>query len=132
MDKNQVKILLVDDDPGMRSLLTTVLKDEGYNVITASDGQEGLQRARNETPNLIILDVTMPKLSGYKVARMLKFDTRFEHIPIIMQTAKDSEAEVQTGLNMGVDAYLTKPYDPADLLNKIAELLNKEVEPVEV
>lgn len=132
MEKKSVKILLVDDDPGMRSLLTTVLKDAGYSVITASDGQEGLQTARSEIPNLIILDVTMPKLSGYKVARMLKFDTRFEHIPIIMQTAKDSDAEVQTGLNMGVNAYLTKPYDPAVLLEKIAELLDEKVEQMEV
>lgn len=120
------KILVVDDEPDVASLLTLMLKSQGYNVISAGDGQEALEKARGENPDLILLDIMLPRLDGYKVARMLKFDENFSHIPIIMLTAKIQERDRQTGLEMGANDYVTKPFDTAALLGKIKDLLEKK------
>ncbi len=120
------KILVVDDEPDVLALLTLMLKSQGYNVITAIDGQEALEKARKEAPNLILLDVMLPKMDGYKVARMLKFDENFSHIPIILLTAKIQEKDRQTGLEMGANEYMTKPFDTALLLAKVKETLSKK------
>jgi two-component system, OmpR family, alkaline phosphatase synthesis response regulator PhoP len=120
------KILVVDDEPDVISLLTLMLKSQGYNVITAGDGQEGLEKARKENPDLILLDVMLPKMDGYKVARMLKFDENFSAIPIILLTAKIQEKDRQTGLEMGANDYMTKPFDTALLLSKIKAILSKK------
>ena len=120
------KILVVDDEPDVASLLTLMLKSQGYTVINAVDGQEALEKARGESPDLILLDVMLPRMDGYKVARMLKFDENYSHIPIIMLTAKIQERDKATGLEMGVNDYLTKPFDTAVLLAKIKERLAKK------
>ncbi len=120
------KILVVDDEPDVTSLLTLMLKSQGYNVISAGDGQEALDKARSESPDLILLDIMLPRLDGYKVARMLKFDENFSHIPIIMLTAKIQERDRQTGLEMGANDYVTKPFDTAALLGKIKDLLERK------
>jgi DNA-binding response OmpR family regulator len=120
------KILVVDDEPDVASLLTLMLKSQGYDVITARDGQEALDKARNQNPDLILLDIMLPKMDGYKVARMLKFDENFSHIPIILLTAKIQEKDRQTGLEMGANDYMTKPFDTAVLLSKIKEMLLKK------
>jgi DNA-binding response OmpR family regulator len=117
------KILVVDDEPDVASLLTLMLKSQGYDVITARDGQEALEKARNQNPDLILLDVMLPKMDGYKVARMLKFDENFSHIPIILLTAKIQEKDRQTGMEMGANDYVTKPFDTALLLSKIKTIL---------
>jgi DNA-binding response OmpR family regulator len=119
------KILIVDDEPDVASLLNLMLKSKGYETITAGDGQEALEKARHEKPDLIVLEIMLPRLDGYKVARMLKFDEKFSHIPIIMVTAKIQEKDKKTGLEMGADAYVTKPFDTAMLLEKINEVLAK-------
>jgi len=121
------KILVVDDEPDVASLLNLMLKTQGYNVITAGDGQEALEKARTENPDLILLDVMLPRLDGYKVARMLKFDENFSHIPIIMLTAKIQDKDKQTGLEMGANDYVTKPFDTAALLAKVKEMLDKQL-----
>jgi DNA-binding response OmpR family regulator len=92
-------------------------------VITASDGQEGLDKARLEKPDLIILDLMLPKIDGYKVCRMLKFDEKFKQIPIILFTARAQESDIKLGKEVGADAYVTKPFEPAILLTKIKELI---------
>jgi DNA-binding response OmpR family regulator len=120
------KILVVDDEPDVASLLTLMLKSQGYTVINAVDGQEALEKARGEAPDLILLDVMLPRMDGYKVARMLKFDENYSHIPIIMLTAKIQERDKATGLEMGVNDYMTKPFDTAVLLAKIKERLEKK------
>jgi DNA-binding response OmpR family regulator len=120
------KILVVDDEPDVASLLTLMLKSQGYAVINAADGQEALEKARGENPDLILLDVMLPRMDGYKVARMLKFDENYSHIPIIMLTAKIQERDKATGLEMGANDYLTKPFDTAILLAKIKERLEKK------
>jgi DNA-binding response OmpR family regulator len=122
---NPKKILVVDDEPDVASLLTLLLKSQGYNVVSAGDGQEALEKARSEQPDLILLDVMLPKMDGYKVARMLKFDENFSSIPIIMLTAKVQEKDKQIGMEMGADDYVTKPFDTAALLAKVKAVLGK-------
>ena len=125
-EEKKYKILVVDDESDVLSLLNLMLDSQGYQVVSASDGQEALEKARSAGPDLILLDVMLPRLDGYKVARMLKFDENFRHIPIIMLTAKVQEKDRQTGLEMGVDDYITKPFDTAALLEKVKALLAKK------
>ena len=117
------KILVVDDENLIVTMIKDTLEANNYHVITARDGEEGLARARTEKPDLIILDVMMPKLDGFKVARLLKFDVRYRHIPIIMLTARAGTTDRDISINSGADAYLVKPLDLVSLLTKIKELL---------
>ena len=123
MDKK--RILLVEDEKDMLYAVTLQLEASGYEVIAASDGQEGLQKARGEEPDLIILDLMLPKIDGYKVCRMLKFDEKYKKIPIIMFTARARDVDKKMGQEVGVDAYITKPFEPSVLLGKIHELLER-------
>ena len=120
------KILVVDDEPDVASLLTLMLEAQGYLVVLASDGQEALEMARKEKPDLVLLDVMLPRLSGYKVARMIKFDEKYRHVPVILLTAKTQEKDRAMGLEMGVDDYITKPFDADKLIAKIKEILSKK------
>jgi len=121
MDKK--RILVVDDEAALVEMLALRLEANDYIVLTAGDGQEGLEKARKELPDLIILDLMLPKMDGYKVCRMLKFDEKFKKIPIILFTARAQEADVRLGEEVGADAYLTKPFEPVILLAKIKELI---------
>ncbi|MFC1568461.1 response regulator transcription factor [Candidatus Margulisiibacteriota bacterium] len=126
MAASALKILVVDDEPDVSSLLTLLLKSKGYDVIVARDGQEALEKARREKPDLILLDIMLPRMDGYKVARMLKFDENFSHIPIVMLTAKIQDKDKKVGMEMGADDYVTKPFDTVNLLSKIQEILAKK------
>jgi len=117
------RILLVDDEPNVVKLLTMRLKLSGYDVITANNGQEGLEKAQQEKPDLIILDLMMPQLNGYEVCMMLKQDTRYRKVPIIVLSAKAQERDKQLGKECGSDAFLSKPYQPEALLSQIKALL---------
>lgn len=117
------KILITEDSPTILAMAKDVLESSGYSVICAVDGQEALNLARKECPDLIILDLMLPKLDGYKVCRMLKFDEKYKQIPIIIFTARTQESDIKLGKEVGADAYLTKPFEPEILLGKIAELL---------
>lgn len=121
---NKKKILLVDDEQDMVYAVKMQLEAGGFRVLTAQDGQEGLDKARKENPDLIILDLMLPRIDGYKVCRMLKFDEKYKKIPVIIYTARAQEADEKLGYEVGADAYLTKPFDPKKLLAKINELLN--------
>jgi DNA-binding response OmpR family regulator len=123
MDKK--RILIVDDEEDILSVLKFRLEANNYEALTASDGQEGLNKARTEKPDLIILDLMLPKLDGYKVCRMLKFDESYKAIPVIMFTARVQQKDEELGKEMGADAYVTKPFEPEILLEKIRQLLNK-------
>ncbi|MFA4992483.1 MAG: response regulator [Candidatus Omnitrophota bacterium] len=123
MDK--ARVLIVDDEPGIIEMLTMRLEACDYQVISASDGQEGLDKARTEKPDLIILDLMLPKIDGYKVCRMLKFDERHKQIPIILFTARAQESDIKLGEEVGADAYITKPFEPDILLAKVDQLLKK-------
>ena len=118
------RILAVDDSATVLEMIKSVLVAEGYEVLTAADGAEGLDTARAERPDLILLDVMLPKLDGYRVCRLLKFDKNYRDIPIVMLTAKAEDAAVATGMRTGADQYLTKPVEPDTLLAVVA----KEIE----
>ena len=122
---NKDKILLVDDEEDMVFAVKMQLEAQGFDVVTASDGQEGLNKAHREKPDLIILDVMLPKLYGYNVCRMLKFDAKYKNIPIILFTSRVQKEDEKTGFEVGADAYITKPFDPDVLFKKIKELLKK-------
>lgn len=121
MDKK--KLLIVDDEEDLRKMLKFRLEAMDYEVDEAGDGQEGLDKARSDWPDLIILDIMLPKIDGYKVCRMIKFDEKHKHKPIIMFTARAQEKDKMLGKEMGADAYITKPFEPEELLLKIKELL---------
>jgi len=114
------RILAVDDSPTVLEMIKAILESEGYEVITATDGSAALEAARSEVPDLIVLDVMLPKLDGYKVCRLLKYDQKYQHIPIVMLTAKAEEQSMATGIRTGADQYLTKPVEPETLLETVA------------
>jgi DNA-binding response OmpR family regulator len=117
------RILIVDDEEDLRKMLKFRLEALNFDVLEAADGQEGLNKTRNDRPDLVILDLMLPKLDGFKVCRMLKFDEKYKHIPIIMFTARAQEKDKELGKEMGADAYITKPFEPEALVGKIMELL---------
>ncbi|HET6498879.1 MAG TPA: response regulator [Coriobacteriia bacterium] len=119
------RILAVDDSPTILAMLQEMLVSAGYEVLTAEDGVEALECARSERPDLILLDVMLPKLDGYRVCRLLKFDHKYKAIPIIMLTAKTEEQAMATGLRTGADQYLTKPVEPERLLDAVAAELSR-------
>jgi len=120
---NNKKILVVDDEVDLVETLKFPLEMEGYQVLTSYNGEDGLNKARTENPDLIILDLMLPKLDGYKVCRLLKFDERYKHIPILMLTAKTQEKDKILGLETGANEYLTKPFEIDELINKIKSYL---------
>jgi len=123
MDKKN-KILLVDDEKDLSEIVKFRLESQGYDVICAYDGQEALDKARDEKPDLIIMDLMLPKLDGYKVCRMLKFDKKYNKIPVIIFTARSQESDKEAGKDVGADAYITKPFEPEALIAEIKKLLH--------
>lgn len=117
------RILVVDDEIDLVETLRFSLELEGYDVLVSYNGEEALHRARNENPDLILLDVMLPKMDGYKVCRLLKFDERFRHIPVFMLTAKTQEKDRIMGLETGADEYITKPFEMNDLMKKVKKYL---------
>ena len=115
-------VLVVDDDPVIVKLLQVNFEMEGYNVITAGDGEEGLERARAENPDVMLLDVMMPKINGLQVASTLKGDATTAGIPIVLLSAKAQAADVQAGKAVA-DEYITKPFDPLELLDRVSKLI---------
>lgn len=124
MDKK--RILIVDDEVDLVETVKFRLEANNFEVMGAYDGQEGLDKARKEKPDLIILDLMLPKLDGYKVCRMLKFDEKYKNIPIILFTARAQESDQKMGMEVGADAYITKPFEPQTLIDTINKLINKE------
>lgn len=121
----KLRILLVDDESDLVEMVKMRLEANGYEVLTAYNGQEALEKARKEKPNLIILDIMLPKIDGYKVCRILKFDDNYRKIPIVMFSARAQESDKETGERVGADAYITKPFEPEILLKTIEGLLAK-------
>ena len=113
------KILVIEDEPDFSKAIQILLETNGYEVVTAFSGKEGLQMARNVSPDLIILDVMLPEIDGYKICRLLKFDERYKKIPIVMLTARAQEQDKILGKQTGADAYLVKSDKPELLLEQI-------------
>jgi DNA-binding response OmpR family regulator len=111
-----LKILIVDDEPSILNILDFSLGAEGYEVIQASDGEQACEMAVNHQPDMIVMDVMMPKLDGYQACEKLKADSRTASIPVLLLTAKSSAEDHQLGKDAGADGYLTKPFSPQRLV----------------
>jgi two-component system, OmpR family, alkaline phosphatase synthesis response regulator PhoP len=122
---NPKKILVVDDEVDLVETVRFPLEMEGFDVLVSYNGEDALSQARKEKPDLIILDLMLPKLDGYKVCRLLKFDERYKHIPILMLTAKTQEKDKVLGKETGADEYITKPFEMDYLMEKVKVYLNK-------
>lgn len=120
------KILLVDDEPEIITLMKRRLTKAGYNVLTANNGTEGLELAKKERPDIVILDVMMPGLSGYEICRILKMDPEYQSLKIILLTGRDQLVDKETSEQIKADAYVNKPFDPNIIFEKIKKLLNKK------
>ena len=117
------KILVVDDEPNIVRSLAYILKKEGYDVSTAKDGEQARDMVRDSKPHLMILDVMMTRKSGYDVCEEVKSDPDLRDIHVMMLTAKGQVGDREIGLSKGADEYLTKPFSPRLILNKVKELL---------
>lgn len=117
------RILVVDDEVDLVETVRFSIELEGYDVLVAYNGEEALNQARKENPDLILLDLMLPKLDGYKVCRLLKFDERYKHIPILMLTAKTQDKDKAIGMETGADEYITKPFEIDDLMKKVKHYL---------
>ncbi|HEY2953791.1 MAG TPA: response regulator [Candidatus Eisenbacteria bacterium] len=113
------RILIVDDESDLVSVLRIGLEIEGFEVAAASDGEEGLKKAREERPDLVVLDLMLPKLDGYRVCRALKFDERYRGLPILILSARSGEQDRRLAFDMGADAFMSKPYDMTALVKLI-------------
>jgi DNA-binding response OmpR family regulator len=122
MDKKRV--LIVDDEIDIVETIKFSLELEGIECMEAHDGEEALLKARKENPDLILLDIMLPKMHGYKVSRLLKFDLDYKHIPIIMLTAKAQAGDIKLGEGVGADEYVTKPFDMDMLINLVKKYLD--------
>jgi len=122
---NNRRVLIVDDEPDVVESVTYRLEIENIECLKAADGAAGLKIAQETLPDLIILDVMMPKLNGYKVARALKQDERCRHIPIILLTARSQAGDRMLGVDSGANDYMTKPFDLDELTGKVLEYLGK-------
>src|ERR1700752_4394963 len=120
---NPARILIVDDNETNRDILVTRLSKHGYETLQAADGEEALASASQHRPDLILLDVEMPKLDGFEVCRRLKKDAAMPFMPIILCTARAASQDVVTGLDAGADEYLTKPIDQAALVARVRSML---------
>jgi two-component system, OmpR family, alkaline phosphatase synthesis response regulator PhoP len=117
------RILVVDDEPRVLAMISKRLETHGYQVSTAVDGIEGLRKARAERPDLVILDLLLPDVSGFEVCTLLKGDADLRATPVLMLTARSQAADIAEGRRVGADAYITKPYESELLLEQVARLL---------
>lgn len=120
-----LKILVADDEPNIVVSLEYLLKREGYTVLVARDGQEALDAIARELPELVLLDVMMPKKTGFEVCQEVRANDALQGVKILMLTAKGRDTDVAKGTAMGADAYMTKPFATRDLVQKVAELLGR-------
>jgi two-component system, OmpR family, alkaline phosphatase synthesis response regulator PhoP len=119
----QHKIMVVDDDVHVMEALGNILRSAGFEVIAMEDGATALEKGRTESPSLIILDLMLPRMPGLDVCRALKSDVATRHIPVIMLTAKAEEGDKIIGLELGADDYVTKPFNPRELILRINRAL---------
>ena len=122
------KLLIVDDEAHIRMLIEQTLEDledEGVELLFAENGEQALQLIQKEEPNLVFLDVMMPKMNGMEVCQKVKKELKLNHVYIILLTAKGQEVDRQKGLDMGADRYMTKPFDPDEMLSIAEEILNR-------
>ncbi len=120
---SKAKILVADDSPTHLKLTSQPLIEQGYEIVTASDGEEAIEKAESEKPALAVLDVVMPKLNGFKVCRKIKTSPELKGIKVILCTSKNQESDKFWGEKQGADAYVVKPFEEKELLDNVARLL---------
>ena len=119
-----VKVLIVDDDPGIRMLLSKFLQREGFETIMAQNGLEGVETAKKLQPDLIIMDVVMPQMDGLTAARLIKFYKPLSEVPILFLTAKDADKEIELAQEVRAEVYITKPFDVRQVIDVVRETLS--------
>ena len=120
------RVLVVDDDPQVLTLLRVNFELEGYEVLSASDGEQALEIAWDELPDAVVCDVMMPGTDGLTVLRQLRASPKTKTIPFVVVSAKAQRADIKAAIEMGADKYVTKPFDPQELLDAVAELLSRK------
>ncbi len=125
-DQQPARILLVDDEPGIRTAVQAYLNDEGFNVTTAIDGEDGLQKAKQIIPDVVITDVMMPRCDGYELLKQLREDERLGGTPVIFLTAKGMTIDRTQGYQAGVDDYISKPFDPDELVARVKNVVKRQ------
>jgi DNA-binding response OmpR family regulator len=119
------KILIAEDEPDIRELVTFMLRFAGYEVLAASNGEDAVRTAAREIPDLVIMDVRMPRMTGYDACRVMKANPDLRHVPVVFLSAKGQESEIQSGLDAGAEEYLLKPFSPAELTNRVRGILSR-------
>jgi DNA-binding response OmpR family regulator len=119
------KILVIEDDPSTLRLIKYCLQQEGYQVLTAPNGLEGIRKAKSEEPDLIVLDVLLPGVDGLEICHRLRAEPQTARLPVLMLSVKAREIDKATGLKVGADDYITKPWHRAELLDKVAAVLQR-------
>jgi CheY-like chemotaxis protein len=119
------KILIAEDERDIRDLIAFTLRFAGHEVVAVGNGAEAVEAAPLEMPDLILMDVRMPRMTGYEACQQIKTDPRVQHIPVVFLSAKGQESEIQSGFAVGASEYLLKPFAPMELTEKVNELLEK-------
>lgn len=117
------KIVIAEDERDIRDLITFTLQFAGHQVVATSNGEEAVEAVKREKPDLVLMDVRMPRMTGYEACRQIKADPEIAHIPVVFLSAKGQESEVREGLEAGAVAYILKPFSPDELTRRVAELL---------
>jgi DNA-binding response OmpR family regulator len=123
MSAGEATVLVVDDDPVILKLLEVNFQMEGFEVLTAADGEAGMSVARARRPDVIVSDIMMPKVNGLELVKQLKADPDTEGIPIILLSAKAQSSDVRQGMEAGADDYVTKPFEPLELVDRVHRLI---------
>ena len=119
------KVLVVDDEEYIQHILNFSFGAEGYDVVTAADGEEGIKKAKSEKPDIIVLDIMMPKMDGYEACKRLKTDPNTKGIPVILLTAKGREVDRKLGSQAGADDYVVKPFSPGRLIERVEGMIKR-------
>lgn len=122
------RILIVDDEPNIVLALELLMKREGYETLSVDDGQKAVEAVKEFLPDLVLLDIMMPKMDGYEVCQRIRADARFKDVSIVMLTAKGREVEKEKGMALGADLYITKPFSTRDVLLKVREMLARRLD----
>ncbi|MEO0947651.1 MAG: response regulator [Cyanobacteria bacterium J06641_5] len=118
-------VLVVEDSLTQRQMIADLLKDSGLSasVVSVSDGVEALEQIRNQRPDLVVLDIVMPRMNGYEVCRQIKTDPKTQDVPVVMCSSKGEEFDIYWGMKQGADAYISKPFEPDELIGTVKQLL---------
>jgi twitching motility two-component system response regulator PilH len=117
------RVLIVEDSLTQRELIAELLKENGLEVVTASDGQEAMEQIQGNPPDIVILDIILPKMNGYELCRKIKADAKTQNLAVVMCSAKKEEFDKYWGMKQGADAYISKPFHPQELIGTVKQLL---------